>query len=149
MFRATIFLLAGVLSYLVTGWLVTAPAWFRSLDVPNVRSSHTQPTPRMGGLGIVASFVIILPMLWVMLIGASANWLLAMKFGFALDETGPNAPMTSAQVDAARKRGLGSAPNMLKLTLSCAHAVNGTLRDELRALCWRDRNSRHISAAKS
>jgi len=84
MFRATIFFLAGVISYLVTGWLVTAPAWLRSLDVPNARSSHTQPTPRMGGLGIVAAFVIILPMLWVMLIGASANWLLAMKFGFAL-----------------------------------------------------------------
>ncbi|MBS1787377.1 MAG: glycosyltransferase family 4 protein [Acidobacteria bacterium] len=84
MFRATIFFLAGVISYLVTGWLATAPAWFRSLDMPNARSSHTHPTPRMGGLGIVASFVIILPMLWVMLIGASANWLLAAKFGVAL-----------------------------------------------------------------
>lgn len=84
MFRATIFFLAGVISYLVTGWLATAPVWLRSLDIPNARSSHTQPTPRMGGLGIVAAFVIILPMLWVMLIGASANWLLAMKFGFAL-----------------------------------------------------------------
>lgn len=84
MFRATIFFLAGVISYLVTGWLATAPAWFRSLDIPNARSSHTKITPRMGGLGIVASFVIILPMLWVMLIGASGNWLLATKFGFAL-----------------------------------------------------------------
>ena len=54
MFRATIFFLAGVISYLVTGWLATAPAWFRSLDVPNARSSHTKITPRMGGLGIVA-----------------------------------------------------------------------------------------------
>lgn len=84
MFRAIIFFLAGVISYLVTGWLATAPAWFRSLDIPNARSSHTQPTPRMGGLGIVAAFVVILPMLWVMLIGASGNWLLATKFGFAL-----------------------------------------------------------------
>lgn len=84
MFRASIFFLAGVISYLVTGWLATAPAWFRSLDIPNARSSHTQPTPRMGGLGIVAAFVIILPLLWIMLIGASTNWLLAMKFGFAL-----------------------------------------------------------------
>jgi UDP-GlcNAc:undecaprenyl-phosphate GlcNAc-1-phosphate transferase len=84
MFRATIFFLAGVISYLVTGWLATAPAWFRSLDMPNARSSHTQPTPRMGGLGIVAAFVIILPLLWVMLIGASRNWMLATKFGFAL-----------------------------------------------------------------
>lgn len=84
MFRASIFLLAGVISFLVTGWLATAPAWFRSLDVPNARSSHTRPTPRMGGLGIVATFVLILPMLFVMLLNASHNWLLAAKFGVAL-----------------------------------------------------------------
>lgn len=84
MFRAAIFFLAGVISFLVTGWLATAPAWFRSLDLPNARSSHTRPTPRMGGLGIVASFVLILPLLWVMLLGASQNWLLATKFGIAL-----------------------------------------------------------------
>lgn len=84
MFRASIFFLAGVISFSITGWLATAPAWFRSLDVPNARSSHTQPTPRMGGLGIVATFVIILPMLWVMLLGASQNWFRATKFGVAL-----------------------------------------------------------------
>ncbi|HMV49508.1 MAG TPA: glycosyltransferase family 4 protein [Blastocatellia bacterium] len=84
MFRASIFFLAGVISFLITGWLATAPAWFRSLDVPNARSSHTQPTPRMGGLGIAATFVIILPMLWVMLLGASQNWFRATKFGVAL-----------------------------------------------------------------
>ncbi|MGE0886288.1 MAG: glycosyltransferase family 4 protein [Blastocatellales bacterium] len=84
MFRASIFLIAGIISYLITGWMITAPSWFRSLDMPNERSSHTRPTPRMGGLGIVATFVVILPMLWVMLIGASNNWLLAMKFGVAL-----------------------------------------------------------------
>jgi UDP-N-acetylmuramyl pentapeptide phosphotransferase/UDP-N-acetylglucosamine-1-phosphate transferase len=84
MFRATIFFLAGVISFLITGWLATAPAWFRALDVPNERSSHTRPTPRLGGLGIVATFVIILPLLWVMLIGAGSNWLPATKFGVAL-----------------------------------------------------------------
>lgn len=84
MFRASIFLIAGIFSFLITGWLANAPAWFRSLDIPNERSSHTRPTPRMGGLGIVATFVVILPLLWVMLIGASNNWLLATKFGVAL-----------------------------------------------------------------
>ncbi len=84
MFRTAIFFLAGVISFLVTGWLATSPAWFRALDVPNARSSHTRPTPRLGGLGIVATFVIILPMLWVMLIGAGTNWLPATKFGVAL-----------------------------------------------------------------
>ncbi len=84
MFRAAIFFLAGVIAYLVTGWLATAPAWFRSLDVPNERSSHTRPTPRMGGLGVVAAFVIILPALVIMLLPGMPNWLPATKFGVAL-----------------------------------------------------------------
>ncbi len=84
MFRATIFFLAGVIAYLITGWLAHAPARLQSLDVPNERSSHTRPTPRMGGLGIVASFVILLPLLWIMLFPTYHNWVAAMKFGIAL-----------------------------------------------------------------
>lgn len=84
MFRASIFFLAGVISYLVTGWLATAPTHLRRLDVPNERSSHTHPTPRLGGLGIVAAFVVILPLLGVMLLPAATNWLAATKFGIAL-----------------------------------------------------------------
>lgn len=84
MFRASIFLLAGAISYLVTGWLARAPARRRGLDVPNERSSHTRPISRLGGLGIVAAFVVILPLLWVMLLPAATNWLAATKFGVAL-----------------------------------------------------------------
>lgn len=84
MFRASIFFLAGVISYLVTGWLASAPARLRRLDVPNERSSHTQPTPRLGGLGIVAAFIVILPLLGVMMLPAATNWLAATKFGIAL-----------------------------------------------------------------
>lgn len=84
MFRAIIFFLAGAISYLVTGWLIASPSWLRSLDIPNDRSSHTRPTPRMGGLGVVAAFVILLPLLWVMLLPEAHNWLYATKFGIAL-----------------------------------------------------------------
>lgn len=84
MFRSAIFFMAGVVSYLVTGWLATAPAIFRSLDVPNERSSHTRPTPRIGGLGIVAAFVVLMPLLAVMLLPYAHNWRAAAKFGIAL-----------------------------------------------------------------
>jgi Fuc2NAc and GlcNAc transferase len=48
-------------SVLVTG-LVRKYALHRQLlDVPNARSSHTVPTPRGGGVGIVAAFLLGLP----------------------------------------------------------------------------------------
>ncbi len=84
MFRASIFFLTGVIAYLITGWLAQAPARLQSLDVPNERSSHTRPTPRMGGLGIVAAFVVLMPMLWIMLLPSAHNWVVATKFGVAL-----------------------------------------------------------------
>ncbi|MGE0130926.1 MAG: glycosyltransferase family 4 protein [Blastocatellales bacterium] len=84
MFRATIFFLTGVIAYLITGWLSQAPARLQSLDVPNERSSHTRPTPRMGGLGIVAAFVVLMPLLWIMLLPSAHNWVVATKFGIAL-----------------------------------------------------------------
>lgn len=49
---------AGVMSYAVT-WVVRLHAHRLGLiDVPNVRSLHTRPTPRAGGLGIVVATVI-------------------------------------------------------------------------------------------
>jgi len=80
MFRATIFFLAAGISYLVTHWLVKAPLRWKALDVPNERSSHSRPTPRLGGVGIVAAFVLTLPLLWVMVSREFA----ALKFGVAL-----------------------------------------------------------------
>jgi UDP-GlcNAc:undecaprenyl-phosphate GlcNAc-1-phosphate transferase len=84
MFRTAIFILAGVFSYLITGRLISAPRWLRSIDIPNHRSSHTRPTPRIGGLGVVGAFVLLLPLLWVMLLPDSANWFFATKLGLAL-----------------------------------------------------------------
>lgn len=47
------------------------PKWFGSLDIPNERSSHTRPTPRGGGLGILISCLA----LWLVLnaLGAFAT----------------------------------------------------------------------------
>jgi Fuc2NAc and GlcNAc transferase len=45
--------LAGVLSYLFTGWVRKLALARGVLDVPNERSSHVVPTPRGGGVAIV------------------------------------------------------------------------------------------------
>ncbi|WP_434650389.1 MraY family glycosyltransferase [Pseudomonas sp. D1-2] len=47
-------------------WLLRRYALSRSMiDVPNARSSHTVPTPRGGGVAIVLSFLLALPVLAV------------------------------------------------------------------------------------
>lgn len=51
-----VLLLASVLTFVLTGWMTVHARARRILDVPNERSSHTVPTPRGGGVGIVASF---------------------------------------------------------------------------------------------
>lgn len=56
-------LFIGCLSFSLTG-LIRRYALTRELmDVPNERSSHSIPTPRGGGVGIVISFLICLPVL--------------------------------------------------------------------------------------
>jgi Fuc2NAc and GlcNAc transferase len=45
--------LAGLVSYVLTGWTRTAALKRGVLDVPNERSSHVIPTPRGGGVAIV------------------------------------------------------------------------------------------------
>jgi len=58
-----ILLLAGVVSWALTG-LLRRYALARSLmDIPNERSSHAVPTPRGGGVAIVATFLFALPLL--------------------------------------------------------------------------------------
>lgn len=53
----------AVLAFLLT-WLLRRYALARSLiDVPNSRSSHSVPTPRGGGVAIVVSFLLVLPIL--------------------------------------------------------------------------------------
>jgi len=63
--------IVGLLSLLMT-WGVRDYARKRSIfDIPNDRSSHTVPTPRGGGIAIVVSFLLSLP---VFLINGDMEW---------------------------------------------------------------------------
>jgi UDP-N-acetylmuramyl pentapeptide phosphotransferase/UDP-N-acetylglucosamine-1-phosphate transferase len=84
MFRAAVFFLAAAISYLVTYWLVKVPVRGKAMDIPNERSSHRQPTPRLGGIGIVTSFMATLPLLWIMVSASAASETAALRFGAAL-----------------------------------------------------------------
>ncbi len=61
---------------LATGW-----AWWLATDIPNARSLHTRPTPRVGGWGIVpvamVAILLCAPRLW--LIAAAAAGLAALS----------------------------------------------------------------------
>jgi Fuc2NAc and GlcNAc transferase len=56
-FLLGVFIVLALLSAWLTGW-VRHYALVRLLDVPNARSSHTRPTPRGGGLGIVVVLLV-------------------------------------------------------------------------------------------
>ena len=68
--------IAGV-SFILT-WVLRRYALARSLmDIPNARSSHSVPTPRGGGVAIVLSFLLALPLLACMdLIAWPLTWAL-------------------------------------------------------------------------
>lgn len=62
------------------------------LDIPNLRSSHTLPTPRGGGVAIVVSFLLALPALYYLelmdlptIVGMSGAGALVAALGFADD----------------------------------------------------------------
>jgi UDP-N-acetylmuramyl pentapeptide phosphotransferase/UDP-N-acetylglucosamine-1-phosphate transferase len=61
--------------------LATGLAWRLATDIPNDRSLHVRPTPRVGGWGIVpvsvAAIALIAPRLW--LVAAAALFLAAMS----------------------------------------------------------------------
>jgi UDP-N-acetylmuramyl pentapeptide phosphotransferase/UDP-N-acetylglucosamine-1-phosphate transferase len=51
--------------------LATGLAWRLAMDIPNARSLHTRPTPRVGGWGVVPVAVILIA------VAAPALWLIA------------------------------------------------------------------------
>ena len=61
-----LFLLAGCLSWVLTGLLRRYALAKSLMDVPNERSSHSIPTPRGGGISIVVTFLAGLVFLWVL-----------------------------------------------------------------------------------
>nr|WP_205194838.1 glycosyltransferase family 4 protein [Burkholderia sp. Ax-1719] len=68
-FAGALALCAAILGVL----LVTGLAWRLATDVPNARSLHTRPTPRIGGWGVVPAvllaIVVLAPSLWVVAAG--------------------------------------------------------------------------------
>ncbi|OIN44003.1 glycosyl transferase [Pseudomonas azotoformans] len=56
-------ILGGGISLLLTAALRRYALASSLIDVPNARSSHTVPTPRGGGVAIVLSFLLLLPVL--------------------------------------------------------------------------------------
>ncbi|HEX5056262.1 MAG TPA: glycosyltransferase family 4 protein [Gammaproteobacteria bacterium] len=66
---ATVIVMAGAVSWLLTGLLRRYALAKSLLDIPNARSSHSAPTPRGGGVAIVLTFLGALP--WF----AYAGWL--------------------------------------------------------------------------
>lgn len=50
---------AFVLSYALVGWVRRYALAAKLLDVPNERSSHVAPTPRGGGLGLIAALALV------------------------------------------------------------------------------------------
>lgn len=90
--------LSAVASVALTGVLRRYAIKRRLLDTPNARSSHSVPTPRAGGIAIVASYLTSLvalalagsmptPLLWAMLGGGA----LVAVVGF-VDDLGQVAP---------------------------------------------------------
>jgi Fuc2NAc and GlcNAc transferase len=59
-FAASVGFLSGISSLMLTGIVRWYATHRNMLDIPNARSSHASPTPRGGGLGIVATFSLAL-----------------------------------------------------------------------------------------
>ena len=55
-----LFLLSAIVAFVVTRVSITFSQRRGVLDLPNVRSSHSQPVPRLGGMGILAALVLSL-----------------------------------------------------------------------------------------
>ena len=53
-------LLSGVISFLISIWLIKRTEKFGLIDTPNKRSSHELPTPKGGGIGIVLGIFVTL-----------------------------------------------------------------------------------------
>ncbi|MBR8299985.1 glycosyltransferase family 4 protein [Burkholderia dolosa] len=76
-FTATLVALAAALgtTLILKMLLATGLAWRLATDIPNDRSLHTRPTPRVGGWGVVPTCVIALltfsPRLWLIAVAAA------------------------------------------------------------------------------
>jgi UDP-N-acetylmuramyl pentapeptide phosphotransferase/UDP-N-acetylglucosamine-1-phosphate transferase len=85
-----LFVLAALGSYGACWGVLAALRRWSVWDVPNERSSHSQPTPRGGGLGIIAAFVVLAVALAVVrrdaFCGAAGGLVLALAVLSFLDD---------------------------------------------------------------
>lgn len=78
MYMFLFLLLAGVMSWVLTGLLRRYSLARNLIDIPNERSSHVAPTPRGGGVAIVLTFLIALLVLGLFSVYSNALfWALA------------------------------------------------------------------------
>lgn len=76
--------LVAVLSWILTAWLRRYALSRSLIDVPNARSSHSQPTPRGGGMAIVAAFLFALCIAFFMGMGVKTEYFYALSGAGAL-----------------------------------------------------------------
>lgn len=76
--------LVAVLSWTLTAWLRRYALSRSLMDVPNARSSHSQPTPRGGGMAIVAAFLFALCIAFSMGMGVQPEYFYALSGAGAL-----------------------------------------------------------------
>ena len=67
-------LAAGAIAWAGTGLILRLLQRRAILDVPNPRSSHSQPTPRGGGIAVVGSIAIVWIAWWLLDLSAGAWW---------------------------------------------------------------------------
>lgn len=67
-------LAAGIIAWAGTGLAVRVLAQRAIVDIPNPRSSHSQPTPRGGGLAVVGSIAVVWAAWWVLDLGTGSWW---------------------------------------------------------------------------
>lgn len=70
---------AAMVSFLVTRWMRRIALQLGIVDIPNARSSHANPIPRGGGVGIIAGFLLIVAILTHQdLLPAHAGWVILL-----------------------------------------------------------------------
>lgn len=94
-------LIAPITTFALTVWAVGVVIKRLTLDHPNDRSSHTIPTPRGGGLGVVPVILLIWCLFadyrpWVLLSGA-----LVLMLGSWIDDRRGLSPLTRLILQAA------------------------------------------------